>query len=414
MRKLITLFVYYVFDALSNWKLTKVYREAKGAYKENGSGMQTRFTRYVDHWHKGADTRLLPIMSKKDVIAITERLDTESIYSWAYTGGSYGNPLRVPYSRTRDRIRTASFRLYNELAGFQLGDPYCLIRAKEKPGWQKFLRNEMIFIPKDISPGKLEGLITELKQRNIKFLMGYPTVIFEIALFLKNNPHLSQGLRVKSILTVSEQLDEYKREVIHQSFGCPIIDRYANEEVGLIAQQEEHGGRYLVNQFNIYVEVLDENSLSPVEVGSVGKVVVTDTSNDLLPLIRYDTGDLAIVDEYKDGRLYAISSIVGRSSEVILSTSNKPVSSLMLGPLIYKPLARQQIDCQFQLAYTANSTYELRFRKGLSSVFSRVKSEIVDGLKTVLGDDAVINVKVVDELNILSSGKCPIYINELE
>lgn len=414
MRKYITILAYYAFDALSNWKLSKYYKKAKAAYEEDGSELQTRCNRYVDHWHKGVDIRSLPIMSKKDVIAITDKIDTGSVYFWAYTGGSYGNPLRVPYSRTRDLIRTASFRLYNEWAGFRLGDPYCLIRAKEKAGWQKFLRNEMIFIPKDISPDKLEGLITELNHRRIRFLMGYPTVIFEIALFLKSNPHLTQGLSVKSILTVSEQLDEYKREVIHQSFGCPVIDRYANEEVGLIAQQEGYGGRYLVNQFNIYVEVLDENTLMPVEVGSVGKVVVTDTSNDLIPLIRYDTGDLAIVDEYKDGRLYAISSVVGRSSEVIFSTSNKPVSSLILGPLIYKPLARQQIDCQFQLAYTANSKYELRFRKGLSTVFSRVKSEIVDGLKTVLGDDAVINVKVVDELNILSSGKCPIYINELE
>jgi phenylacetate-coenzyme A ligase PaaK-like adenylate-forming protein len=127
----------------------------------------------------------LPIIGKKEIIEQCKKINFSKIYSWAYTGGSFGEPLRVPYSKYRNYIRTATFKYFNEKAGYLIGDSFALIRAKNKKTLIKFLRNETIIIPLNISEEKLEEMLQLIKRKNITVLMGYPTVMFELALYMK-------------------------------------------------------------------------------------------------------------------------------------------------------------------------------------------------------------------------------------
>ncbi len=413
VKSVVSKIVYSGYNVLHAGQLDEYYQDVKRVNSQNVHIHHDYLKFYLKKWGFDPDIEMNSLMDKGDIKKWTKKVNPSDIHSWAYTGGSYGEPLRVPYSKKRGLIRTATFKYFNEAAGYRLGDPFFLIRAKNKSSFMKYLRNEHIFIPGDISESKIREFVNELREKKIKVLMGYPTVMYEVALYLQQNPSEKRGLSVKSLISVSEPLEDFKRSVIHDVFGSVFVDRFSNEEVGLIAQQREFGGDYYVNKFGVYVEIVDPETLRPVAEGEQGKVVVTDLCNDLIPVIRYDTGDLATAVSYREGQLETIRNIVGRVSEQIFSVAGNPVSPLMLGPYIYKPLSKQGPVYQYQFAQTAAGRYEFRIKTGKGDIPGYVIDEVVDGLKGVLGNEAVITVVYCENIKPQPSGKRPIYKNEM-
>lgn len=412
INKLVTKTVYSGYDILHGGKLSRLYRDIKSKNNASTPFDSEKLNNYLIKWGMGEDIRSLPVMTKDDIRKYVSSADRSRISSFAYTGGSTGEPLRMPYSKTRELIRTASITYYNELAGYSTGDRFLFIRAKEKSKILQFLRNEVLFIPKDLSEPSVFGIAKKIIDKKIEVIIGYPTVIYEIALVLNDHNGLKEGHKVKSIITVSEPLSDSKRELIYKSFNCALIDRYSNEEVGVIAQQRRFGGEYLTDQFGVYTEVLNPETLQPAGVNEIGRVVVTDVYNDIIPVVRYDTGDFAIASEYKEGKLISISGITGRESEQIFATNGTPVSSLIFGPYIHKPFSEKNIKCQFQFSQVERKKYELRIKGDKGDIHSDVISEIIRGLKEVLGADSRIVVLFLPDIEPLPSGKRPLYLNQ--
>jgi phenylacetate-CoA ligase len=257
-------------------------------------------------------------------------------------------------------------------------------------------------------------MVLELIRRNVILLMGYPSVIYEMALFLKDNPSIRQRLKVNHIISVSEPLESYKQKVIRETFNCPFVDRYSNEEVGIIAQQRYAGEEYYVNQYGIFVEVVDPNTLLPVPEGLQGKVLVTDINNDLIPMIRYDTGDLATVNSYIENRLVSISSITGRVTEQITNPEGKPVSPLTIGPFIYKPLSKENKLVPYQFVQKGPAKYELRLKTNQGEISDSLSSIIMTGLAGLFGPDADVSIILVKDIACQPSGKRPVFKNETQ
>lgn len=412
MGKFITKSVYWAYELLQNNAIQKQLVELK--LWENLSVFEK--TKRIESFlsQKGFNPVLTenPIQTKEDIKRLSSNIDQNLVKSWAYTGGSYGEPLRVPYSKQRNTVRTATFKFFNELAGYELGDPFVLIRAKNKSKLEKFLRNENVFIPNDTSTQALEGFANMLTQKRIEVLMGYPSVMYALAIFLNENPENKRGLKIKTIISVSEPLEQEKRRFIFEVFGCKFVDRYSNEEVGLIAQQEEFNGSYLVNSFGIITEIVNPETNLPVNEGEQGKVLVTDLNNDLIPVVRYDTGDLATACEYRDGFLHRIESIQGRIAEQLFSTNGTPISSLMLGPYIYKPLSIQGKVFQYQFAQIEQKRYELRIKGSKGDLPTTVENHLIDNLASILGEDAAVNLIYVVDIKPQPSGKRPVFKNE--
>jgi len=410
VKKLLTKTLYHAFDAVNKGKLSHFYAEAR-KHNLDTSSRKHELEQYLTKWGFNPIIEENPLMTKKDVIAATKLVDKDEIYSWAYTGGSFGEPLKVPYSKTRDLIRTGTFRHFNEIGGYALGSSFAIIRAKEKGKLIKFLRSETIIIPADVSESKLVDDINLMKQNNVETLLGYPTVMYEFAILLNKKPELKQGLKIKSLISTSEMLEDEKRQFVHKVFNCNFIDRYSNEEVGLIGQQSKFGEDYKVNRYGVYVEVVDPVTLKPVKTGEEGKVIVTDTNNELVPIVRYDTGDIAIAGEYVNGCLATIKKVIGRTSDKLSDTNGNPISSLALGPVIYKPLANSSLNIQFQLVQKDALNYNLKLKINELDFPQQVKDTIIDGLLDKLGNNAEIITEFVNDIPPLPSGKRPVYLN---
>ncbi|MNF55080.1 Phenylacetate-coenzyme A ligase [compost metagenome] len=91
---------------------------------------------------------------------------------------------------------------------------------------------------------------------------------------------------VEAILTNSESSTRLERAYYSKALQVPIFDEYSSEEIGMIATECPHG-RYHVAEDNVYLELVNTDK------HGFGSVVCTGLSNDLMPLIRFDHGDVA-------------------------------------------------------------------------------------------------------------------------
>ena len=101
-------------------------------------------------------------------------------------------------------------------------------------------------------------------------------------------------MRPRAILSVAMMLTDGLRHRLESQFGCPVLDLYSMNEVGPIAVTDSGTGDRLLLQPNLYVEIVDDagRALPP---GERGEVCVTGGFNFCLPLVRYRTGDTAIL-----------------------------------------------------------------------------------------------------------------------
>jgi phenylacetate-CoA ligase len=102
-------------------------------------------------------------------------------------------------------------------------------------------------------------------------------------------------MKPRAILSVAMMLTDGMRDRLEARFCCPVLDLYSMNEVGPIAVTDRSAGGRVLLQPRLYVEIVDREgrALAP---GCRGEVCVTGGFNFCLPLVRYRTGDTAVLD----------------------------------------------------------------------------------------------------------------------
>jgi phenylacetate-CoA ligase len=123
-------------------------------------------------------------------------------------------------------------------------------------------------------------------------------------------------------------LHRYEREGIERAFATRVFDRYASEELGVIATEcEAHAGLH-VDTEALLVEIVDDGSAH-----STGRVVVTDLRNRGMPFIRYDLADRATLSTRvcPCGRTYPLlERILGRLAAHLYTPRGEMVEGVSL------------------------------------------------------------------------------------
>jgi phenylacetate-CoA ligase len=121
----------------------------------------------------------------------------------------------------------------------------------------------------------------------------------QLALHLSSRSDLGKAFRIFE--SSGELLAEHQRATISRVFQCDIVNRYGLAEVGIVAYQTgQLNPRMLVLDPAAWPEIalVDEtNEFFSFHKGRLGELVLTATKNRMMPLIRYRTGDLAVLSE---------------------------------------------------------------------------------------------------------------------
>lgn len=105
--------------------------------------------------------------------------------------------------------------------------------------------------------------------------------------------------RPRALLSTSMQLSDGLRAQLDSRFEAPVIDVYSMNEAGPIAAWEPALEGHVLLQPQLKVEILDAQQ-QPVPLGQPGEITLTGGFNFCLPLIRYRTGDHAMLCRHGD------------------------------------------------------------------------------------------------------------------
>jgi phenylacetate-CoA ligase len=327
------------------------------------------------------------------------------------TSGSTGTPFKVYHDKNKKLRNSADTIFFAQMAGYDLGYKlvYMKIFVKDK------MKNPVSYwmentIPVDVirlNETQIEGLLRRMENNKSTYtIIGYSSALELVCKYLEKKKYGGVNANVKSVIAMSETLNDYTKETMQKYFSALVVSRYSNLENGIIAQQETAGsGRYLINTASYVVEILKMDSDEQAEPRQTGRIVVTDLFNYGMPLIRYDTGDIGAIsqDSGKKRNMY-LANVEGRKLDMLYDTKGNLVSSYM----VYKNMWQFTEIIQYQLIQEGRKEYTLKINA--DGTFTK-EAKIIKEFKEYLGKDAVFTVEYVSEIPLLSSGKRKMIVN---
>lgn len=322
------------------------------------------------------------------------------------TSGTYGTPLHYWLTPEECQQKAAELIFFTEWSGFSLGERHMYMFHARKEGFHP-LRNQVVMNPTSLSDAWLASWVARLQYGDIRCIVSPPSVMTALLSYCTRKSMNLSHCGVKSVITVSEALSHTLRNKISQLFSCLVLGRYALEEQGVVAHQCIRGN-YHVNPIRHHVELLRVGSDQPALAGEISRVVITNLAAYAMPLIRYETGDLALTGGGctcgREGII--LKEIVGREMDVLTAEDGTEVFSLSIANIFTQSTGL----LQFRLVQTSVRQFTLQLVREEALLFS--ESAIVSQLRNLLGCSVGLNVHYVDQISSMPGGKRPAIINE--
>ncbi|MFY0483704.1 phenylacetate--CoA ligase family protein [Flavobacterium sp. PLA-1-15] len=277
----------------------------------------------------------LPVLNKKNLQKpLSERLSkgyTEKNVFLNKTSGSSGEPFIFAKDKYAHSVTWASIIYRFGWFGVDFNTSYQARFygiPKDFIGYRKerlkdFLSKRYRFSIFDLSDEVLEGFLKHFKSKKFDYINGYTSSIVLFAKFLKKKSIVLKDIcpTLKVCMVTSEMLFEEDKLLLETQFGIPIVNEYGASELDLIAFQNPKG-EWQVNAETLFVEILDENN-RPVPIGQEGRIVITSLFNKAHPFIRYDIGDIGVLDEKSTLKKPILKQLIGRTNDIAVLPSGK-------------------------------------------------------------------------------------------
>ena len=323
------------------------------------------------------------------------------------TSGSYGMPLVHPLDLEKVARREAEVLYFMRWAGYAPGTRMLYVNGTHRPksNFELWRHNQIMAKPQTLDDEWVHRYIRLGLLKDVRVIVGCPPTIEAMAEQLSKADYRFPNLR--GAVVTSSPLYSSVKEMVEKVLGVPVLGRYACTEMGILAHQCPEGGLYHINVAHYAVEVLALDRDDPVDIGETGRVIVTDLHSRAMPLIRYDTGDLAtLAGPCRCGRPgLTISAIDGRMMETIFDTSGRRVVPQRL--LVAIPGGNAVF--RHQLVQLGEGEYTVNLMLDKEDQFDETAARHKLGL--ILGADARIDFRRVNDIPRLPSGKRPVMMN---
>ncbi|OCB77219.1 phenylacetate--CoA ligase family protein [Flavobacterium crassostreae] len=282
----------------------------------------------------------LPILNKKNLqIPLAQRLSKGYTKGNSYcnkTSGSSGIPFIFAKDRYCHALTWASnFMRYQE-HGIDLNTAYqarfygipMAFWSHQKERLKDLVSQRYRFAIFDLSDAALETILKKFSTTEFDYINGYTSAIVLFAKFLEQKNVVLKRIcpTLKVCMVTSEMLFEKDKILLEKQLGIPVVNEYGASELDIIAFENPES-EWLVNSETLFVEILDQNN-AVVPYGHQGRVVVTSLFNKAHPFIRYDTGDIGILDVKSTLDRPVLKKLIGRSNDIVVLPSGKKAPGL--------------------------------------------------------------------------------------
>jgi phenylacetate-coenzyme A ligase PaaK-like adenylate-forming protein len=238
------------------------------------------------------------------------------------------------------------------------------------------------------------------------YLQGYPSLMFIFANFVLRTGRKDISDRISGIISASEILFPHQRELISEAFPRATITSYygMSEKVLFGSELVDKPGTFEIEPLYGIAELLNDKGDQVVQPGEIGRIIGTGLLFVGMPLIRYDTGDRAIlVEAPTEKNLFrmTIKDITSwRSQEYFVGSDGRLIP--MTAVNVHSKSFVKMAAFQFHQSKPGKATLKIvpALGCGKSDVVSYV-NEISDKVGTSLTFD----IEIVDQLPQNTRGK---------
>ncbi len=249
-----------------------------------------------------------------------------------------------------------------------------------------------------------------MTQRQIKLMKDLGTTILcctpSFALYLaetmaKEGVDPRKDLKLRIGLFGAEPWSERIRERIENALGIEAFDVYGLTELcgpGVSIECNEHKGLHIWED-HFLVETIDPKTGEVLRAGEQGELVFTSLTKTGLPILRYRTRDISIVETEKCGcgRTHArMMRVRGRSDDMLIIRGVNVFPS----QVEYALLAFPELASQYQIVLDrpgALDVFTIKVELTPNAVQTQVdlttlKSRILDKMRNVIGLSPIVEI----------------------
>lgn len=224
-----------------------------------------------------------------------------------YTSGSTGECLEI-YTTKKQQIKSLlSLWFYRKkYYGINVNSRFCYFYTFRScigdPKWE-IKETSLGFSKSILTQEYIKIIYDRMFSFQPEWLLLQPSVALTLARYIFESG-FEPISTVRYIELTGEMFTEQQKQFISRAFEAPVASQYGCNEVGTIAYQCPFGNLHVMNH-NVIVDIYNKD----IGEKDYGNILVTAKHNKVMPLIRYDTGDL--------GRIRHIKCKCGNAGDVL-------------------------------------------------------------------------------------------------
>lgn len=290
----------------------------------------------------------LPVTDKLDIKRNIEHYLSSAVPSSlrlpVFTGGSTRHPMQFYLHKHVTRPKEYAFMQdFRSRIGVGAHDLTLSLRGRSVPAaaqphgqlWMhEPIRQQLILSSDHLEQRYMPRYAEVLARYRPGFIEAFPSALYPLARWLAAHPLPEFTDGVRGVMLFSENVYAFQMRMFRSVFGCPVLKHYGHSERVLMAASMPDDERYFFWPQYGWFELLDGDDRPITQPGILGHVVGTSFDNKVMPLVRYRTGDLAVLSAGGHPALpgyIACDSIEGRLQEFVVCRDRRLISVTTLG-----------------------------------------------------------------------------------
>lgn len=279
-----------------------------------------------------SDLKKLPVLDKHALRASPNDFVSDQAgkpYAVTHTSGSTGTPLYVHNDEYTYKLAMALLVDFEQRNGVGFGERRASFAGRmiqrtddRTPPFWRFNKaeNQLLFSVYHLNDATFEAYADKLDAFIPKELIGHPSALANLADHYQRF-NRAPTFKPSLIVTNSENLLDWQRDKIENTFSCNVKDYYCTAEYAIFAGQGNDG---------IYETspLLGMAEFQPIEGdGETYNLLATSLTNRTMPLLRYSIGDTAIPADQAQLLTGAprISAIEGRIDDYLETKDGRKI-----------------------------------------------------------------------------------------
>ena len=275
-----------------------------------------------------------PILTKRHIAddpqAFLSRRPTSTDFA-TLTSGTTGTPLAVWRPRTTFRelfrssdVAKAWFGVRPDARRASFTGKQVVPLDSERVWRLNVPGHQLVLSQYHLGPGTVSAYGRALRRWRPAILDGYTSNLVTLAELLQGSGFT---VRIPLVVTTCEVLTDAGRQLLREVFGGAVCDKYGTSENAVLATECPAGSRHIFQNVGI-VEAVDRAGRA-VPDGQPGRLLLTSLTNDLMPLVRYEVGDVGAIVRSPAcacGRYSPIlDKILGREDDTIVLEDGRQI-----------------------------------------------------------------------------------------